>query len=116
MQTKKNKHRRRINSIRNRQIKNELKNEKALVKCAEEFNIVGDLTRLKICYLLCRHKELSVGEIAKIVGVSISAVSHTLCKLKKANIVKERKDFRNVYYKLKKSPLTKIVKSRLEKI
>lgn len=99
-----------------KQIKKELKNETALVQCAEEFNMVGDLTRLKICYLLCRHKELSVGEIAEIVGVSISAVSHTLRKLKKANIVEDRKDFRHVYYQLKQSPLTEIIKGRLEKI
>ncbi|MBI2008647.1 helix-turn-helix transcriptional regulator, partial [Candidatus Amesbacteria bacterium] len=33
---------------------------------------------------LCRHEELSVGEIAEVTGVSISAVSHTLKKLQKA--------------------------------
>lgn len=46
--------------------------------------MVGDPTRLKICYLLCRRKELSVGDIADVVGVSISAVSHTLRKLQKS--------------------------------
>ncbi|MAZ41131.1 transcriptional regulator [bacterium] len=105
MQTKKSK-----------QIKKELKNEAALVQCAEEFNMVGDPTRLKICYLLCRHKELSVGEIADIIGVSISAVSHTLRKLKEADIVEDRRDFRHVYYQLKQSPVTEMVKGRLEKI
>lgn len=69
-----------------KQIKKELENERDLIQCAKEFNIMGDLTRLKICYLLCKHQELSVGEIAKIVGVSISAVSHTLQKLKAAKI------------------------------
>lgn len=100
--------------IRKRQqIKKELKNEKALIQCAKEFNMVGDLTRLKICYLLCRHKELSVSEIAEIVGVSISAVSHTLQKLKTANLVKGRRDFRHVYYQLKQSPLALLLKKRL---
>lgn len=97
-----------------KQIKKELKNEAALVQCAEEFNMVGDPTRLKICYLLCRHKELSVGEIAELVGVSISAVSHTLRKLKDADIVEDRRDFRHVYYQLKQSPITEMVKGRLE--
>lgn len=81
---------------------------------SEEFNMVGDPTRLKICYLLCRHKELSVGEIAELVGVSISAVSHTLRKLKDADIVEDRRDFRHVYYQLKQSPITEMVKGRLE--
>ncbi len=96
-----------------KQIKKELNNLKALVKCAEEFNMMGDLTRLKVCYLLCRHKELSVGEIAKIVGISISAVSHTLRKLKKADLVENRRDFRHVYYKFKQSPLAAMLRSRL---
>lgn len=98
------------------QIKKELKNESALVQCASEFNMVGDPTRLKICYLLCRHKELSVGEIAEVAGVSISAVSHTLSKLKEADMVESRRDFRHVYYQLKKSPLTKMIRGRLENI
>lgn len=99
-----------------RQLQKELKSETEIVRCAEEFNMVGDPTRLKICYLLCRHKELSVGEIAEIIGVSISAVSHTLRKLKDANIVEDRRDFRHVYYQLKQSPLTKMVKGRLLKL
>ncbi|MBI2010677.1 MAG: winged helix-turn-helix transcriptional regulator [Candidatus Colwellbacteria bacterium] len=105
MQTKKTK-----------QLQKELQNEAEIVRCAEEFNVVGDPTRLKVCYLLCRHKELSVGEIAEIIGVSISAVSHTLRKLKEADIVEDRRDFRHVYYQLKQSPLTKIVKGRLLKL
>jgi ArsR family transcriptional regulator len=75
--------------------------------------MVGDPTRLKICYLLCRHKELSVGDIAEVVGVSISAVSHTLCKLRKANMVESRREFRTVYYKLKPTSITDMLKKRL---
>jgi ArsR family transcriptional regulator len=97
-----------------KKIKKELENHEVLMQCAEEFNMIGDPTRLKICYLLCRHKELSVGKIADIIGVSISAVSHTLKKLQKADIVKNRRDFRNVYYQLKKTPFVKMLKERLE--
>jgi ArsR family transcriptional regulator len=94
-------------------LKKELKNKDAILACAREFNMIGDPTRLKICYLLCRHKELSVGEIADLVGVSISAVSHTLRKLQKANIVESRREFRTVYYKLKKSPIVELVNNRM---
>ncbi len=101
---------------KSRALREELANEDALVQCAQEFNIVGDPTRLKICYLLCRHKELSVGEVAAITGVSISAVSHTLRKLKDARVVKSRRVFRTVYYTLIPSPLTAMLKTRLKKI
>jgi ArsR family transcriptional regulator len=96
------------------QIKKELRNNRALIQCAMEFNMVGDPTRLKICYLLCRHKELSVGEIANIIGVSISAVSHTLKKLQEADIVKNRRDFRRVYYRLKETPFVEMLKGRIK--
>ena len=96
-----------------KQLKSELMNKGAILACAREFNMVGDPTRLKICYLLCRHKELSVGEIAEVIGVSISAISHTLRKLKNADIVESRREFRNVYYKLKKSPVVEVMKDRI---
>lgn len=94
-------------------LKGELKNKKAILSCAREFNMVGDPTRLKICYLLCRHKELSVGVIAEVVGVSVSAVSHTLRKLKTANMVESRREFRTIYYKLKQSPVVEVLKKRM---
>jgi ArsR family transcriptional regulator len=94
-------------------LKKELKDKNSIAACAREFNMVGDPTRLKICYLLCRHKELSVGDIAEVVGVSISAVSHTLRKLQKANMVESRREFRNVYYRLKISPLVDLIKDRM---
>ena len=96
-----------------KKIRNELQNKDALIQCANEFNMVGDPTRLKICYLLCKHKELSVGEIAEIIGVSISAVSHTLKKLKEANLVGKRRVFRHVYYSLKQSSFIKMIKKQL---
>lgn len=96
-----------------KKLKRELENAKALEQCAREFNMVGDETRLKICYLLCKHKELSVGEIAGIVDVSISAVSHTLSKLQKAKIVSRRREFRTVYYTLNQSQFTHYLKLRL---
>ncbi len=97
-------------------IKKELKNHQALVQCAQEFNMIGDPTRLKVCYILCHHQELTVGEIADLVGVSISAVSHTLQKLKEGRVVKDRRDFRHVYYQFRRSPLVTMIKKRLNNL
>ena len=99
--------------MKNSDLKKELENKDAIHACAREFNMVGDPTRLKICYLLCRHKELSVGDIAEVVEVSISAVSHTLRKLQKANMVESRREAKTVYYKLKKSSITDMVEKRI---
>lgn len=99
--------------MRKDNLKKELKDKEAILACAREFNMVGDPTRLKICYLLCHHKGLSVGDIAEVVGVSISAVSHTLHKLQKANMVKSRREFRTIYYQLKKTPFVEVVKERI---
>lgn len=94
-------------------LKKELQDNESIKKCAEEFGLVGDETRMKICYLLCKHKELSVSEIADIINVSVSAVSRTLKKLRKAEIVQRRRDFRTVYYKLNDTPFTSTIKKVL---
>lgn len=98
--------------INKKVLKKELHNKRALIDCAREFGVVGDPTRLKICYLLCRHPELSVGDIAEVVGLSISAVSHALTKLKELGVVKGRKDYKQVFYRLKKTKLTRYLKGR----
>lgn len=93
-----------------RQIKNELKNKKELAACAEQLGVVGDTTRLKICYLLCRHPELNVSDMAEILDTSVSVVSHSVKKLLKLQLVERRKEAQTVYYSLKKNEFTKTLK------
>lgn len=100
----------------NIKLKLELANTKALADCAREFHMVGDPTRLNICYLLCKHKELTVSEIADVVGVSVSAVSHTLRKLQEANMVESRQESRSVFYKLTNTPAVKFLKRRIQNL
>ncbi len=92
-------------------IKKELKNKKELVVCAQQLGVVGDTTRLKICYLLCHYPEFSVGEMANILDTSVSVVSHSLKKLLKLELVKRRKESQTVYYSLKSNDFTKILKN-----
>ncbi len=93
--------------------KKELRNSKVINACAKQFEVVGDPTRLKICYLLCNHPELSVTDIANDVEISISAVSHSLKKLKSLKFVKSRRDFRTIYYSWKDKSFEKILKTQL---
>jgi len=94
-------------------LKKELKNSKVLEACAKQFGVIGDPTRLKICYLLCNHPELSVTDIAEAVGISVSAASHSLKKLKDLKFVKSRRDFRTIYYSWNDKSFEKILKAQL---
>jgi DNA-binding transcriptional ArsR family regulator len=96
-----------------RKIKKELKNEKLIIECAEKFGLLGDLTKMKICYLLCCYPELSVSEIAEILKMPVSRVSHALRKLKEKGIVNSWKDWRYSFYKLKDQKLSRLIKNYL---
>jgi len=99
-----------------KKIHKELNNEKEITKCAEQFGLVGDPTRMKICWLLCKHKELSVGEIADILSVSISVVSHSLDRLRKHKLVKSRRDYKHVFYSLSNTDFNSIIRNSLEQL
>lgn len=91
-------------------IKNHLRNKQELINCAKQLGVVGDATRLKICYLLCHHPELNVGEMADILSTSISVVSHSLKKLLELDLVTRRKEAQTVYYSLKMNSFTRTLK------
>ncbi|MBI2588074.1 winged helix-turn-helix transcriptional regulator [Candidatus Azambacteria bacterium] len=86
---------------------------RAIRRCAKEFGVVGDPTRMKICWLLCRHPELSVSEIAERLGVSLSVVSHSLRRLKECALVRPRRNEKKVFYHLLNTPLNRFLKKSL---
>lgn len=91
------------------QIKAELQNNKAIELCAMQCGAIGDETKLKICYLLRHHPELSVTKIADLVGTSVSNASHSLNKLRAAQLVKCRKEAQTVYYSLEKNAFANVL-------
>ena len=66
---------------------------------SEFFKVMGDGTRLKILIALI-HNEFCVGDIAYMLNMSQSAVSHQLRVLKNAKLVRSRRDGRMIYYSL----------------
>lgn len=73
--------------------------DETLYDLAELFKIFGDTTRVKIlCALLTN--EMCVCDMAALLGVTQSAVSHQLRMLKQARLVKFRKEGKVVYYSL----------------
>lgn len=92
------------------QVRKELQNNKEILCCAKQFGVVGDATRLKICYLLCNYPELSVSDMANILDVSVSVVSHSVKKLFSLELVTRRKEAQTVYYSLVENDFTKSLK------
>jgi ArsR family transcriptional regulator, lead/cadmium/zinc/bismuth-responsive transcriptional repressor len=68
-------------------------------RMAEFFSFLGDANRLRILSLLA-NKELCVGDLAGVLDMSESAVSHQLRNLRAMRLVSYRKQGRNVFYRL----------------
>ncbi|RCX16344.1 ArsR family transcriptional regulator [Anaerobacterium chartisolvens] len=73
--------------------------EETLYDLAELFKAFGDTTRIKILYALFA-SEMCVCDIAVLLNMTQSAISHQLRVLKQARLVKFRKDGKVVYYSL----------------
>lgn len=73
--------------------------EEYLYDLAELFKVFGDSTRIRILYALFE-SELCVGDIAQILNLNQSAVSHQLRILKDAKLVKYRRDGKVIFYSL----------------
>lgn len=77
----------------------EMPPEESLYDLAELFKVFGDSTRIKILYALFE-AEMCVGDIAQLLGMSQTAVSHQLRVLRTSKLVKGRKDGKIVFYAL----------------
>ena len=73
--------------------------ENAFNKLAEFFKILGDTTRVKILYALDKN-EMCVCDIANVLNMSKSSISHQLGTLRRSGIVKCRKVGKEVFYAL----------------
>ncbi len=80
-------------------VKESMPMEEKLYDLAELFKVFGDTTRIKIIYALFE-SEMCVCDIAALLGMNQSAISHQLRVLKQARLVKYRKDGKVVYYSL----------------
>ncbi|AVX21559.1 MAG: ArsR/SmtB family transcription factor [Bacillota bacterium] len=82
-----------------KQVKEKMPAEEQLYDLAELFKVFGDTTRIKILYALFA-AEMCVCDIAALLNMSQSAISHQLRVLKQARLVKNRKEGKIVYYSL----------------
>ncbi|RDY25818.1 ArsR family transcriptional regulator [Romboutsia weinsteinii] len=87
--------------------KNTMPQEEMLYDLAELFKVFGDTTRVKILYALFS-SEMCVCDIADLLGMTHSAISHQLRVLKQARLVKFRKEGKTVFYSLDDSHISQI--------
>ena len=73
--------------------------EETLYELAELYKIFGDSTRIKILYVLFE-AELCVCDIAALLGMTVSAISHQLRVLKNARLVRYRREGKAIFYSL----------------
>ena len=78
---------------------NELPDDELIADLSDMFKIFGDQTRVKILMAL-ESGELCVCDIAAVMNMSQSAISHQLRVLKQSNIVKTRRQGKVVYYSI----------------
>ncbi|MBK6587789.1 MAG: winged helix-turn-helix transcriptional regulator [Pyrinomonadaceae bacterium] len=76
-----------------------MKTDAAFRLLADTFKALGDPTRIRIAFALSR-EELCVCDLANLLGVSQSVVSHSLRVLREMQLVKFRKEGKIAYYTL----------------
>lgn len=89
--------------------------EEILYDLAELYKVFGDTTRIKILYALFE-SEMCVCDIATLLSVSVSAISHQLKVLKQAKLVKFRKEGKTVFYSLADDHVRRILGQGMEHI
>lgn len=89
--------------------------EEEMQDLSEFFKVFGDATRLKILYvLLC--SEMCVYDIAQLLNMTQSAISHQLRVLKQMDLVKNRREGKTIFYALADSHIVTILSQGIDHI
>ena len=97
------------------QLKARLLDEEAVIDLAETFRMLGDTTRVRILDALAR-TEVPVCDLANVLGLTQSAVSHQLRLLRSMRLVKSRRDGRHIYYTLDDDHILDLFEQGLEHV
>ena len=89
--------------------------EEILYDLAELYKIFGDSTRIKILFVLFE-SEMCVCDIAKVLNMSSSAISHQLRVLKNSRLIKFRREGKSVFYSLSDDHVRTILGQGMEHI
>lgn len=96
-------------------VRSKLMDENELYVLADFFKVLGDSTRVRIMSAL-EVSEMCVCDLAVLLNMTKSAISHQLRSLKQANLVKFRREGKVVYYSLSDDHVRDIFEKGLEHI
>ena len=89
--------------------------DEILYDLAELFKVFGDSTRIKILYSMFEN-ELCVNDIARLLNLSQSSVSHQLRILKTSKLVKFRREGKSIFYSLDDELVRSIISMGMEHV
>lgn len=96
-------------------VQKELPQDETLLRVAELFKVFGDGTRVRILFALLS-AEVCVCDLAKLLGMTQSAVSHQLRILKQARLIKARRDGKTVFYSLADDHVATLIRQGMEHV
>ena len=96
-------------------VRDKIPGEDTLYDLTELFRIFADSTRIRILYVLLE-SEMCVCDIAQLLGMTQSAISHQLQVLKKSKLVKYRRDGKTVFYSLADDHVRSILDQGMEHV
>ena len=97
------------------QVNDSMPNEEALFDLSELFKLFGDSTRIRILYCLLVH-EMCVCDIATLLNMTQSAISHQLSVLKKSKLIQYRRTGKTVFYSLADEHVRSILSTGMEHV
>ena len=104
-----------LDTIELSKIDSQIPEDEILYDLADLFKIFGDTTRIKILYAL-REAELCVGDLAELLKMNQSAVSHQLKILKQSKLVKFRREGKTIWYSLADNHVVTIIDQGMDHI
>lgn len=96
-------------------VSQEMPDEDILFDMSELFKLFGDSTRIRILYCLFE-SEMCVCDIATLLHMTQSAISHQLSILKKGKLVKSRRSGKTVFYSLADAHVRSMINQAMEHI
>lgn len=98
-----------------KKVNENMPDDETLYDLADLFRIFADSTRIKILYVLFE-SEMCVCDIAQLLGMTQSAISHQLRALKASKLVKFRREGKTVFYSLADDHVRSILGQGMEHV
>ena len=94
-----------------RSLQSVLHDRSDLEHLADLLAMAGNGTRLKMLFLLVQGGELCVCDLADVLSMTVSAVSHQLRKLRDRKVIQSRRDGPTIYYRLAPGPFQDLLRN-----